>query len=50
MPAFALPRYVEFLEQLPKTPTERTQKYLLKEAGVTAGTWDREKAGVRVGR
>lgn len=50
MPHFAVPRYVEFLEQLPKTPTERTQKYLLKEAGVTAATWDREKAGVEVRR
>jgi crotonobetaine/carnitine-CoA ligase len=45
MPAFSVPRYVEFLEALPKTPTERTQKYLLKEAGVTAGTWDRQKTG-----
>ncbi|MHB1345382.1 MAG: AMP-binding protein, partial [Thermoleophilia bacterium] len=50
MPSFAVPRYVEFLEKLPKTPTERTQKYLLKEAGVTAATWDREKAGVGVRR
>ncbi len=44
MPYFAVPRYVEFLESLPKTPTERTQKYLLKQAGVTPGTWDREAA------
>ncbi|MHB8869400.1 MAG: AMP-binding protein [Thermoleophilia bacterium] len=50
MPFFAVPRYVEFLDSLPKTPTERTQKYLLKEAGVTAATWDREKAGVEVRR
>ncbi|MHB0980848.1 MAG: AMP-binding protein [Thermoleophilia bacterium] len=50
MPHFAVPRYVEFLEALPKTPTERTQKYLLKQAGVTPGTWDREAAGVKVTR
>jgi crotonobetaine/carnitine-CoA ligase len=50
MPYFAVPRYVEFMEALPKTPTERVQKYLLKEAGVTPGTWDREKAGVKVKR
>ena len=43
MPYFAVPRYVEFLESLPKTPTERTQKYLLKQAGVTPDTWDRGK-------
>lgn len=50
MPYFAVPRYVEFLDALPKTPTERIQKYLLKEAGVTPTTWDREKAGVKVTR
>ena len=50
MPYFAVPRYVEFMESLPKTPTERTQKYLLKQAGVTANTWDREKAGIKVAR
>ncbi|MBI5439930.1 MAG: AMP-binding protein [Deltaproteobacteria bacterium] len=50
MPYFAVPRYVEFMESLPKTPTERTQKYLLKQAGVTPNTWDREQAGVKVAR
>jgi crotonobetaine/carnitine-CoA ligase len=50
MPHFAVPRYVEFMESLPKTPTERVQKYLLKQAGITANTWDREKAGIRVTR
>jgi crotonobetaine/carnitine-CoA ligase len=48
MPYFAVPRYVEFMESLPKTPTERVQKYLLKQAGITPNTWDREKAGVEV--
>ena len=50
MPYFAVPRYVEFLDALPKTPTERIQKYLLKEAGVTPTTWDREAAGVKITR
>ena len=50
MPYFAVPRYVEFMESLPKTPTERIQKYLLKQAGVTPNTWDREKAGIGVTR
>jgi crotonobetaine/carnitine-CoA ligase len=50
MPHFAVPRYVEFLDSLPKTPTERVQKFLLKEAGVTAATWDREKAGIKITR
>jgi crotonobetaine/carnitine-CoA ligase len=47
---FAVLRYVEFMESLPKTATERTQKYLLKQAGVTPKTWDREKAGIKVTR
>jgi crotonobetaine/carnitine-CoA ligase len=50
MPYFAVPRFVEFMESLPKTPTERVQKYLLKQAGVTANTWDREKSGIEVKR
>jgi len=40
-----VPRYLEFLSELPLTPTEKVEKYRLREAGVTAGTWDRE--GVR---
>jgi len=50
MPYFAVPRFVEFMESLPKTPTERVQKYLLKQAGITPNTWDREKVGVEVKR
>jgi crotonobetaine/carnitine-CoA ligase len=50
MPYFAVPRYVEFMESLPKTPTERVEKYKLKQAGVTLNTWDRERAGVQVHR
>jgi crotonobetaine/carnitine-CoA ligase len=50
MPYFAVPRYVEFMESLPKTPTERVQKYLLKQAGITPNTWDREKSEVQVTR
>jgi crotonobetaine/carnitine-CoA ligase len=50
MPYFAVPRFVEFMDSLPKTPTERVQKYVLKQAGITPNTWDREKAGVKVKR
>jgi crotonobetaine/carnitine-CoA ligase len=41
MPAFAVPRYFEFLDKLPRTPTEKIQKALLRAAGVAEGTWDR---------
>ena len=36
-----VPRYVEFLDRMPLTPTEKVEKYRLREAGVTAATWDR---------
>jgi crotonobetaine/carnitine-CoA ligase len=38
------------MESLPKTPTERVEKYKLKQAGITVNTWDREKAGIEVKR
>jgi len=50
VPRFALPRYIEFREALPVTPSGRIQKYKLREEGVTPATWDREKAGVVVSR
>jgi carnitine-CoA ligase len=45
MAAHMVPRYVEILASLPLTPTEKVEKYRLKEAGITPTTWDRE--GVR---
>ena len=41
MPAFAVPRYVEVLAALPKTPSEKIQKAELRRRGVTSATWDR---------
>jgi crotonobetaine/carnitine-CoA ligase len=50
MPYFAVPRYVEFVDRLPKTPNEKVQKAKLREAGVTTETWDRESIGYKVKR
>jgi len=44
IPRFALPRYVEFLGELPKNASGRVLKFQLREKGVTASTWDRENA------
>jgi len=41
---FQVPRYVEFVEDIPKTPTGKLAKYLLKEGAFTPATWDREEA------
>ncbi|MGO9699650.1 MAG: ATP-dependent acyl-CoA ligase [Xanthobacteraceae bacterium] len=50
MPYFAVPRYVEFVDALPVTENGKVTKYKLRERGVTAATWDREKAGYKVRR
>jgi carnitine-CoA ligase len=47
MPYFAVPRFMEFKESLPRTPTERVEKYKLRQEGVTPNTWDMEKAGIK---
>ena len=51
MAYYAVPRYVEFKDALPKTEMgAKTKKYLLREEGITPNTWDREKAGYRLKR
>ena len=46
MAHFMVPRYVRCMDVLPKTPTNKVQKTLLREQGVTNDTWDREQAGI----
>jgi carnitine-CoA ligase len=41
MARFMVPRYVRFLPSLPKTPTDKVEKFRLQQQG-TAGAWDRE--------
>lgn len=50
LPYFMIPRYVRFVDALPKTPTGKIQKYMVRELGLTEGTWDREAAGVKLKR
>jgi len=50
VPYFAVPRYIEFRDELVKTPTGRVMKYRLREEGLTPNTWDREAAGITVRR
>jgi len=49
-PYFFVPRYIEFVAELPATPTGRVQKYKLRERGVTPQTWDARRAGFSVKR
>jgi crotonobetaine/carnitine-CoA ligase len=46
LPYFVLPRYIEFREELPRSPVGRVLKRELRTEGVTAATWDAEAAGV----
>ena len=50
VPYFAVPRYVEFIDGMPRTQTGKVQKYRLRERGLTGAAWDREAAGVRLRR
>jgi crotonobetaine/carnitine-CoA ligase len=45
VPYFAVPRYIEMRDDLPRNPVGRVLKYQLRDDGVTATTWDREAAG-----
>ena len=44
MAHFAVPRYIRFVDELPKTPSQRIQKFKLREDGITIDSWDRDKA------
>ena len=46
LPYFALPRYIEFRDELPRSPVGRVLKRELRDEGVTATTWDLETSGV----
>lgn len=45
MAHFMVPRYVRIVPELPKTPTQKIRKVELRQEGLTADTWDREKDG-----
>ena len=42
LPRYMIPRYVEVVDQLPRTPTQRIEKYKLREQARSASTWDGE--------
>jgi crotonobetaine/carnitine-CoA ligase len=50
MAHFMIPRYVRLVDELPRTPTARVRKHILRDEGVTPDTWDRERAGIEVKR
>jgi crotonobetaine/carnitine-CoA ligase len=50
LPHFMVPRYYEQVSELPRTPTLKVRKDVLRAAGVTENTWDIEQVGLRVTR
>jgi crotonobetaine/carnitine-CoA ligase len=50
MAYFMIPRYVRILDELPKTPSSKVMKHLLRNEGVTEDTWDREEHNIRFKR
>ncbi|KFX61955.1 ATP-dependent acyl-CoA ligase [Paraburkholderia fungorum] len=50
VPYYALPRYIEFRETLPKNPQGRILKYQLRDEGKTAATWDIEATDIKVAK
>jgi crotonobetaine/carnitine-CoA ligase len=41
LPRFAVPRYVEVVDALPKTETNKVRKNVLRATPFTPATWDR---------
>lgn len=50
LPYFMVPRYIEFIKELPRTPLTKIRKSVLRETGITEGTWDCEAHGIKVFR
>jgi crotonobetaine/carnitine-CoA ligase len=50
MPRYAVPRFVELVDELDKTPSGKVRKQAARDAGVTPTTWDRESVGYTIKR
>jgi carnitine-CoA ligase len=46
LPYFALPRYIEFRAELPRSPVGRVLKRQLRTEGATPATWDADASGI----
>lgn len=50
VPYYALPRYIEFRDSMPKNPQGRVLKYQLRDEGKTPDTWDLETTDIKVSK
>jgi len=49
-PHYFVPRYINFVDALPYTPTNKVQKFKLREKGLDDKTWDRKTSTFKVQR
>jgi crotonobetaine/carnitine-CoA ligase len=49
-PYYFVPQYIEFVDTLPYTPTNKVQKFVLRETGITPTTWKLKESGYQVRR
>lgn len=50
MPRYAVPRYLEFVDELDKTASGKIRKQALRDGGVSDTTWDRDSVGYQIKR
>lgn len=48
LPRFMVPRYIQFAAEVPRTPTGKIQKKLLRETPPPSPIWDRFEAGIEL--
>jgi crotonobetaine/carnitine-CoA ligase len=48
LPRFMVPRFIEFIDTMPKTGSLKIEKFKLRDQGVTPRTWDREAGAYHV--
>jgi crotonobetaine/carnitine-CoA ligase len=46
LPHYMVPRYIEFLSELPRSATNKVRRAALKSAPYGASLWDRKQSGV----
>lgn len=50
MPRYAVPRFIEFVQEIERTASGKIRKQALRDIGVSAQTWDRERHGYVLAR
>jgi crotonobetaine/carnitine-CoA ligase len=50
MPYFMVPRFIDIVDELPRTPTAKVEKYKLRAVAIGPQTWDREQHGWKMTR